>query len=75
MNTVHLVLKRKWFDLIASGEKRIEYRADTEFWRKRILGKEQVVFHRGYTDVTLRFSIRKIERTFGMILIHFIEEG
>ena len=31
-----LVLKGKWFDLIASGEKREEYRAATDYWLKRL---------------------------------------
>ena len=31
-----LVLKRKWYDMIASREKREEYRDATQYWRKRI---------------------------------------
>ena len=31
-----LVLKGKWFDMIASGEKREEYRLPTDYWRKRL---------------------------------------
>lgn len=31
-----LVLKRKWYDMIASGKKREEYRDATQYWRKRI---------------------------------------
>jgi len=31
-----LILKRKWFDMIASGEKREEYRAATRYWRVRL---------------------------------------
>ena len=33
---IHLPLKRKWYDMIASGEKREEYRDATQYWRKRI---------------------------------------
>ena len=32
-----LVLKRRWYDMIASGEKREEYREAKPYWRKRIL--------------------------------------
>ena len=32
-----LVLKRKWYDMIASGEKREEYRERKPYWEKRIL--------------------------------------
>ena len=31
-----LVLKRKWYDMISSGEKREEYRDDKPHWRTRI---------------------------------------
>lgn len=30
-----LVLRGKWYDMIASGEKREEYRADTPYWHRR----------------------------------------
>lgn len=33
---LHLVLKRKWYDMIASGEKREEYRDATPYWRTRL---------------------------------------
>lgn len=32
-----LVVKRKWFDMIASGEKSEEYRLVTPYWEKRII--------------------------------------
>jgi len=33
---LHLTLKRKWFDLIASGEKKEEYRELKTYWIKRL---------------------------------------
>lgn len=36
--TLHLVLKSKWFDKIASGEKTSEYRACSKYWNKRFVG-------------------------------------
>lgn len=33
---LHLVLKRKWFEMIERGEKRQEYRAFNPYWEKRI---------------------------------------
>lgn len=36
MKTLHLVLKGKWYDKIASGEKTSEYRACTPYWNKRL---------------------------------------
>lgn len=37
-DTLHLVLKGKWYDMIASGEKTEEYRETKKYWLKRILG-------------------------------------
>ena len=37
-DTLHLVLKSKWFKMIESGEKTEEYREMKQYWLKRILG-------------------------------------
>lgn len=34
---LHLTLKKKWFDMIASGEKKEEYREIKNYWMSRIL--------------------------------------
>lgn len=34
---LHLTLKRRWFDMIESGEKRIEYREIKPYWINRLL--------------------------------------
>lgn len=44
---LHLVLKRKWWDLMLSGIKREEYRAYTEYWIKRLV---KVILHDTTTD-------------------------
>lgn len=36
MTTLTLSLKKKWYDMIASGEKKEEYREVTEYWNKRL---------------------------------------
>ena len=36
-DTLHLVLKGKWYDMIKSGEKTEEYRETKQYWIKRIL--------------------------------------
>ncbi len=33
---IHLNLHAKWFDMIYSGQKKHEYRADSEYWNKRV---------------------------------------
>ena len=34
---LHLTLKKKWFDMIASGEKKAEYREVKMYWASRLL--------------------------------------
>jgi len=55
MKILHLTLKKKWFDLIASGKKTKEYRARKPYWEKRLLDKkgfaiefDEVHFRNGY---------------------------
>ena len=62
-----LVLKKKWYDLIDSGEKKEEYRADKPYWDVRIgnwLNKAQsknlapvVAFSCGYRPATMFFKV------------------
>ena len=35
MKTLHLTLKKKWFEMIASGEKTEEYREVKPYWNSR----------------------------------------
>ena len=37
MKTLTLSLKKQWFDMIKSGEKKEEYRSLNEYWIKRLL--------------------------------------
>lgn len=39
--TLHLNLKKHWFDLIANGEKKEEYRDITNYWTRRLIGDWQ----------------------------------
>ncbi len=39
MSTLHLPLKKEWFDKIKDGSKLWEYREKTPYWIKRIQGK------------------------------------
>ena len=52
---LNLTLKKKWFDLVASGEKIREYRQRKPYWEKRFLDKngfaikfDEVHFKNGY---------------------------
>lgn len=66
---LHLILKKKWYDMIASGEKREEYRDEKSYWIKRIsrwfnLGMARnhhvVAFSLGYSKPTMFFRSEKI---------------
>lgn len=49
MKNLKLVLKRKWYDMIASGEKREEYREIKPYWQKRFKQRyDTVTFYLGY---------------------------
>ena len=47
---LHLTLKKKWFDLIASGKKKFEYRESKPYWDVRLLNKfyDEIHFTNGY---------------------------
>ncbi|HBN26819.1 MAG TPA: hypothetical protein DD405_05060 [Desulfobacteraceae bacterium] len=57
MKILHLTIKKKWFDLIASGKKTMEYRENKPYWQKRLLNGETpkvfnfVRFKNGYGNV------------------------
>lgn len=66
MKTLHLILKHKWYDMIASGEKTEEYRNLGDYWNNRIWkGYQFVCFHRGYTKNTMSFIIKDVVIGFG----------
>lgn len=62
MDKLELILKHKWYDMIAMGKKPEEYRELTEHYKKMLEGKQydRVRFHRGYTSTTITYQIREI---------------
>ena len=50
-NVLTLTLKKQYFDAILSGEKTIEYRDITDYWRPRLENKEYdtILFRNGYS--------------------------
>lgn len=59
-DTLHLVLKYRWYDMINRGEKTEEYRAIST-WQRRIGENVKfVVFHRGYSSVVMKFRIGRV---------------
>jgi hypothetical protein len=49
-SVLHLNLHREWFAAIAAKTKRIEYRAQTPYWKKRLEGRhyDVIQFRNGY---------------------------
>ena len=62
MKILYLPLKKKWYEMIESGEKLEEYRENKPYWQKRLLsGKyDAVKFRYGYTTRTMTFQIKQI---------------
>jgi len=60
MKTAHLILKHKWFDLIEKGKKKVEYRKNTAYYRKRLFDANNVTLHRRYSNRTMTFEIELI---------------
>ena len=47
---LQLNLKKEFFDAIASGQKKVEYRDNTPYWRSRLVGRQydEINFRNGY---------------------------
>ena len=62
MKELHLNLKHKWYDMIASGEKTEEYRDIKPYYSDRFYNNHytHVVFHKGYTNETMTFVKKSV---------------
>jgi hypothetical protein len=71
MKTLQLTLKKKWFDMIASGEKKEEYREIKPYWAKRLFNKkfDAILFKNGYSKDAPRVlvELKAIYITLGII--------
>lgn len=61
MKTLHLVLKAKWYDMIASGEKKEEYREIKPYWKKRLIDCKglSAYYEACYQEIMERRLIRR----------------
>jgi len=68
---LHLTLKRQWFDMIARGIKREEYRDLKPYWDKRLKGRryQAVHFRNGYSAnaPTMIVEVRGLYMGFGRV--------
>lgn len=74
MKILELPLKKKWYNMIESGEKREEYREIKQYWENRLAlydsrsvlvglnphGYTHVRFRYGYTKRTMLYAIDRI---------------
>jgi len=70
MKILHLTLKKKWFDMIASGEKREEYRELKQYWHTRLSKKYDVIeFRNGYSKdaPVMMVELRGISKSLGIV--------
>jgi len=69
--TVAASLAFKWYDEIAAGRKRTEYREITDYWTRRLWDGDTteriaaIKFTRGYTPVHMTWEVKEIERDDG----------
>lgn len=68
MKILNLTLKKQWFDMIASGEKREEYREIKPYWNKRLLNKkyDAISFRNGYSKDAPTILIELLNIQYGI---------
>ncbi len=60
---LNLTLKKKWFDLIKSGKKKVEYREIKTYWTKRLCPVatikkfDFIIFRNGYQKDSPRIKV------------------
>lgn len=60
LKPLFLILHKKWFDQIKAGEKKKEFREVTEYWRRRIEGRQYscIIFQNGYAKNAPRVTVQ-----------------
>ena len=71
MKVLHLTLKKKWFDMVASGAKTEEYREIKPYWNQRLHTEsfDVVEFRNGYGRYVPSITVELIgvERGLGIV--------
>jgi len=78
MKTLHLNLKKKWFDMILAGEKKSEYRDLSEYWAVRLVTFNDEMSQSGMDDmdeflVDLKCPFRRHDDV-GQLMVFFDAE-
>lgn len=67
MDVLHLTITKKWFDMIASGEKKEEYRDKKVYWETRLFFNsdsgqprrwDYIEFKNGYNSTSPKIKVR-----------------
>ena len=66
---LHLNLHREYFDLIATGRKKTEYRECTPYWRRRLEGRDYdvIIFRNGYATKAPVMEVEYVAKGFRVI--------
>ena len=75
MKTLHLTLKKQWFDMIESGEKKEEYREIKPYWISRLVDwsgypKESLYEHKNFAK-DIYYDIKQGEDPNDVIKYYF----
>lgn len=68
-SVLHLVLMKKWYDMIASGEKREEYRDAKDYYRTRIGNFIRRYADKGLKKLVVAFSCGRRKADLHMTVI------
>jgi len=60
-SVLHLTLKKKWFDMILSGEKKEEYREIKPYWTKRLTHNSYINWLKPELDKLPNHVVEKLE--------------
>ena len=83
---LYLTLKKKWFDEILRGNKKIEYRDKKPYWTKRLFNKENkpieydfIFFRNGYSKdcrkMEVEFKGIKVSNKYEILLGNIVWSG
>lgn len=62
---LHLTLKKKWFDMIASGQKKEEYREVKRYWIQRLCNEVEYEMNSSWEGVFKKFNQVEFKNGYG----------
>lgn len=73
MKILHLTLKKRWYDMIASGEKKEEYRVIKPYWDLRLMPRkyDAIQFSNGYKKNSPKMLVELKELLSGLGIVEW----